>query len=148
MGRLEDTSAETVSNVRSVRAGGTALAQVSATGDAARVVDTSSLVDLLGTRCAQTREDLLKSITRGGTGSTILDHTDNGAVRARVHMVASVGTNVTLHQARVGMRVGSGPNADTSLALLHDSGQNETCVNTGRTGDALNGRLNAGNLGR
>jgi hypothetical protein len=46
------------------------------------------------------------------------------------------------------MRVGSSPNADTSLALLHDSSQNETGVDTGRSSNALNGRLDACDLGR
>ena len=52
-----------------------------------------------------------------------------------------MGAGVILHQTRVGDRDGSGRDADASLALLHDSGEDEARVDTRGLGDVLNGRL-------
>lgn len=139
--RLENASAKTVSDVRSVRRSSTTLAKITRGRDAARVVDASSLVDLLRAGSLEVGHNLLETVTRGSARGTILDHTEDLVVGARIGVGAVVGTGVILHQTRVGDRNGSSRDADASLALLHDSGEDEARVDTRRLGDVLNGRF-------
>lgn len=136
--RLENASAKTVSNVRSVRRSSTTFAKIARGRDAARVVDASSLVNLLRASSLEVSENLLETVTRGSARGTVLDHAEDLVVGARVGVGAVVGTGVILHQTRVGDRDRSGRDADASLALLHDSGEDEARVDTRRLGHVLN----------
>lgn len=69
--RSKDTSAETISDIRSMRARGATLAEVAIGGNAARVVDASRLVNLLGARGRQVVEDLLQALARRKVVSTV-----------------------------------------------------------------------------
>lgn len=145
--RLEDATAQTIGNVRSIRAGGAALAEVAAGRNAARVVDSGGLVHLLGARGGQAVEDLQETLTRRGTRGAVLDHANNLVVGTRVDIVAGVRTSMILHQTRVGDGAKGRGNADTALALLHDGGQDEAGINTRRLSNAQDGSLHVGSLG-
>ena len=126
--------------------GSDTLAQVAVRGDGARVVAASGLVVRGGIAVAALLSDeLLKTVTLGGTFDTVDDHLVDLAVGAGVLdsavLVAGTGSIVALHQTGVDDTVVCSLDTDTAVGLLHDNGQNETGIHTAGGRDSLDGLL-------
>lgn len=141
---------ETVGDIGSVAVSRDTGAQVTIGSDRAGVVAAGSLV--VGSRVASASvllNELLQTVTVGGTHGTITDHLLDLGRGARVlDVLGSAGTSVAatlavvrLHETRVDDTVVGRVHTDTPVALLHDDSQNEAGVDTRFAGDLGDGRL-------
>lgn len=137
---------KTVGNIGCVASGGTVgLAEVAVSSNGARVVDASSLVVGRNVGGASGVHAASKTRAIDGAGSAVLDHLDDLGLRARGLdvdvVVASTSAVVGLHQTRVEDTVSGAVDADTSVGLLQDNGEDEAVVDKGLLGDLVDGVL-------
>lgn len=147
---------QTVGNIRSVAVSCDASAEVAAGSDGARVVAASGLVVGSDVASAAVRlDELLQTVTVGGTHGTITDHLlDLGLGAGVLDVLGGAGTSVAaalavvrLHETRVDDAVVGGVDTDTAVALLHDDSQDEAGIDAGLAGDLVDGGLHGGHLG-
>jgi hypothetical protein len=141
-----DPTGKTVGNVGGVAVSSNTGTKVTRGIDAARVVDTGSLVEGLGARALGSVEAASETLASVSAGSTFGDHTGDLVSGARgdslgrslASGVAGRCTSVVLHQTGVGDTVVGGDGADTALGFLHDHSEDEAVVDKGGTGDLVN----------
>lgn len=147
---------QTVGDIRSVAVSCDTSAEVTTGSDGARVVAASSLV--VGSDIANTTvrlDELLQTVTIGGTHGTITDHLlDLGLGAGVLDVLGGADTSVAaalavvrLHETGVDDTVVGGVHTDTAVALLHDDSQDEAGIDAGLAGDLVDSGLHGGHLG-
>lgn len=94
-------------------------------------------------------QGLSETVARRSAKNTVLDHLVDLGVRARVYAGTRSRSIVRLHESRVANGSAGAvrsTSSDTSLALLHDNGENETLVEETLVSVLDDGLLDIGDL--
>lgn len=145
-------SQQPVGNVAAVAGSGTSTAQAATRVQRAGVVHASSAIVFLSHLAGGLRQELLQTLALAASGArnAILDHPVNLTLWARnlqaCAVVARTCALVRLEQARVGMCVARGADADTAKGLLLHHHVDEGLVNLGLSREVFNGSFDISKL--
>ncbi len=135
-----------VGDIRGVAFRGKAILENAVSRNRARVVQDGGLVESADIGDAGLGDELLQAGAGGGAISAVLDHANDLILGAGVGVRTRARTIMRLHEAGVSDSEVAGQGTHAAVALLHDHGEDEALINSGRLRDALDGGLQVGAL--